>query len=270
MYDGGGNSIEHPPAQTCKLILNPQAGAADNRFVKRALTEHGLMVGAFQRIELKALELLQHSTVRRQALAEFRSEAASVYAEQRSPYIRKRLQRFLAVLDSLEALSADEERQWNLLQRVVTRLQNTDVLDHFGAGLQRRMNQILKEAVAAESMAAEWRGQHWFLFTVGTLHIAVNGRILRHQKVSGRKEIKAPMRLRVFPETDLWGKGALYLTILETDNKERMAIYANAVASLPAFFEPGPLSPVQHPDLMGKIRHAGRTVYIWKPLASGS
>lgn len=237
--------------------------------MKRALTEHGLMVGAFQRIELKALELLQLSADRRKVLAEFRGEAASVYAEQRSPYIRKRLQRFLAVLDSLEALSADEERQWNVLQRIVTRLQNTDVLDHFGAGLQRRMNRILKDAVDAESrLPAEWKGEHWFLFTVGTIHIAVNGRILRYQKVGGRKAIKAPFPLRVFPETDIWRKGSLYLTVLETDKKERVAIYANAVTSLPSFFEPGPLSPVQHPDLMGKIRHAGRTVYIWKPLTS--
>lgn len=226
------------------------------------------MVGAFQRIELKALDMLQHSGVRRQALSEFRSEAASIYAQQRSPYICKRLQRFLSVLDSLEALSANEERQWNLLQRIVTRLQNTDVLDHFGAGLQRRMNRILKDAVEAESRAAEWKGEHWFLFTVGTIHIAIRGRILRYQKVSSRKEIKAPFHLRVFPETDIWGKGPLYLTVLESDTKEHVAIYANAVASLPSFFEPAPLSSVHHPDLMGKIRFAGRTLYIWKPLTS--
>lgn len=227
------------------------------------------MVGAFQRIELKALELLQQSADRRRVLAEFRGEAASIYAGQRSLYIRKRLQRFMAVLDSLEALIADEERQWNLLQRVVTRLQNTDVLDHFGAGLQRRMNRMLKDALNAENrLPTEWKGRHWFLFSVGTIHIAVSGRILRYMKVEGRKAIRAPFPLRVFPGTDIWNKGSLYLTVLETDKKERVAIYANAVSALPSFFEPGPLSPVRHPDLMGKIRYAGRTVYIWKPLPS--
>lgn len=237
--------------------------------MKRALTEHAFLVGTFQKIELKALELLQQSTERRRVLADFRSEAVSIYERQRSPYLRRRLQRFLSVLDSLEALSNDEERQWNLLQRISTRLQNTDLLDHFAAGLHRRMNRILK--TTAQNFNEDTlpsppgKGHHWFLFTIGRLHVAASGRLVHYCRVNGRKKIRAPFPIRVFPGTDLWTNGPLYLIVLETKNKDHVAIYANAMNVLPPFFEPSPLLPVDHRDLLGKIRYGAHNVYVLKP-----
>jgi hypothetical protein len=215
--------------------------------VKRALTEHAFLVGTFQKIELKALELLQQSTERRRVLADFRSEAVSIY----------------------EALSNDEERQWNLLQRISTRLQNTDLLDHFAAGLHRRMNRILK--TTAQNFNEDTlpsppgKGHHWFLFTIGRLHVAALGRLVHYCRVNGRKKIRAPFPIRVFPGTDLWTNGPLYLIVLETKNKDHVAIYANAMNVLPPFFEPSPLLPVDHRDLLGKIRYGAHNVYVLKP-----
>lgn len=229
--------------------------------MNRTLTQNSLMIGTFKRTEQKVLELQQRSAQRNNSIADFRSQATALYAEVRSPYIRKRLNRFLAVLDQLEALGREEDRQWAILQRILMRLQNTDLIDHFGPGMQRRMNRLLQHTLQQDLLPFE-KGSRWYLFAVGTLHVAVAGRVIRHERVTGRKTIRAQGPVHVFPDLDLWAAGPLYLTILKTDGGT-VALYANSVKPLPDLFEPFPLTPVQHTYLTGKTRYGGKTIYVW-------
>ena len=221
------------------------------------------MLGSLKQIESQAIQLEQGIIERQSQLFDFRNDAKTIYTENQSYYIRKRLDRFLAALDQLESLAELEKKQWLLIQRILKRLQNTDLLDHFSMGVERRLRKILHRS-ANELQTKPIAKTGWYLCQVGSLHIAIEGRLLRYQPVKGRKVIQSNSPVRVFPQIDLFQKDSLHLAVFESAHtKEKAAIYTNKVNRLTDEFSPADSKPVDHSDFSSRIFYKAMPVFIW-------
>ncbi|MBW7857780.1 MAG: hypothetical protein H3C43_05715 [Leptonema sp. (in: Bacteria)] len=237
--------------------------------MKQLLTNLSLLQGKAKQLELNVNELEQVSSNSVLAHQELRVEAIDLKSNQKSFYINRRLDAILSILDQIDQSQLEQAKLYRSLIRYLHRLQNSDLVDHFGRGVEHRLQKILvKQNPKAKQIIQTNRiyGYKWFKLTIGTMSVAIQGRLIRYQNVDSKKKIEpGPFKLVVFPQTEkLIPKENFWLAIFKTESMKRAAIYCNQIQVLPTLFKPENLKPVPHSNLLMKMKYKSETLFVWK------
>ena len=237
--------------------------------MKRSLTNLSLLQGKAKQLELNVSRLNIASSDSALAYHELRSEIIGLKEDQKSFYVNRRLDAILSTLDQLDHLQLQPSKLYGSLIRYLHRLQNSDLVDHFGRGIEHQIKKIIVKHNPKLNQIIQTNrlnGYKWFKLQIGTMSVAIRGRLMRYQSVSSKKQIESGQyQLTVFPQTEkLMPKPDFKLAIFKTDSMKRVAIYCNQITVLPSLFKPENLEHVVYSNLLLKMKYQSETLFVWK------